>query len=191
MHSLLDVIAGVFYALFILALVIPFLDTIDRFQLTNPYSPFVTLSVGLLMCIFYPSIRQWSTARGDTSIIVGTVCGLTIGSFLNYYFGYLYKPDEPPLYDIIPPNYLYVILRTILGLFIFALTRQFFKKFLLRFLCWLHNLDSQNPEAKRIKKIELPYYYITYLFIGLNITFTSPFFFRLFGIQRDYSFTEL
>jgi sphingosine-1-phosphate phosphatase 1 len=194
MHSLLDVIAGVLYSILVLLLFIPILEPIDKFMLENMYSPLIALTVGFALSHFYPSLKQWSTARGDTTIIIGTVVGFTIGSFLNNNLGLLNKPANPPLYDIHFPNalgYVFGVVRTILGLLIILATRQFFKFSLLRFLCHFHNLNPKDPVSKQQKKIELPYNYLTYFAIGLNIAFTSPYVFRLLNIERDYSYTEL
>ena len=62
---------------------------------------------------------------------------------------------------------------------------------LLRLICYYHKLDYKDEQSKKEKKVELPYYYLTYLTIGLNITFTSPATFRLLNIARDYTYTEL
>lgn len=190
----MDVVAGVLYAILVLLLVIPILEPIDNFMIENSLSPYLTFGIGYLVCHFYPSLKQWSTARGDTSIIIGTVVGFSIGSYLNNEFGFLNRPNEPPLYDIHFPNaigYILGIFRTILGLLMILATRQFFKSSLLKFLCYIHGLDYKDSESKKIKKIELPYYYLTYFAIGLIISFGAPFVFRMLKIERDYSYTEL
>ena len=194
MHSLLDVIAGVLYSILILILAMPLLEPADKFILDHPFSPLVTFVTGFLICHFYPSLKQWSTARSDATTIIGSVVGFSIGSYINNYLGYLNKPAEPPLYDIHFPDamgYLYGVIRTILGLLMLYLTRVFFKSSLLKFLCKIHGLDSKDPRSKQEKKIELPYCYITYFSIGLNIAFTSPYIFRMLDIQRDLSYTEI
>jgi sphingosine-1-phosphate phosphatase 1 len=172
----------------------PILEPIDSFMLQNEYSPLITFISGYLVCYFYPSLKQWSTARGDTTIIIGSVVGFSIGSYLSNYLGYLNKPDEPPLYNIIFPDalgYLFGVIRTILGLSTLMATRLFFKSSLLKFLCAIYKCDIKDPATRQQKKIELPFNYITYFGIGLNIAFISPLIFRYLGIQRDYSFTEL
>ena len=163
-------------------------------MLENPFSPIIALSLGFFLCHLYPSLKKWSTARGDTVIIIGTVVGFTVGSFLNNKLGLLAKPAEPPLYDIHFPNalgYFFGVIRTLLGLIVLLLIRQFFKSSLLRFLCHIHKLDYKDSRSKQQKKIELPYNYLTYFAVGLNIAFVSPYLFTVLGIQRDYSYTEL
>jgi hypothetical protein len=63
--KIFKVIAGVLYSVLILILVIPILEPIDTFIVQNEYSPLVVFVSGYLACHFYPSLKQWSTARGD------------------------------------------------------------------------------------------------------------------------------
>jgi sphingosine-1-phosphate phosphatase 1 len=194
MHSLLDVIAGVLYSMLILLLVMPVLEPIDEFMLENSLSPMIAVTSGFVLCHLYPSLKQWSTARGDTVIIIGTVVGFSVGSFLNNKLGLLARPTEPPLYDIQFPDavgYALGVLRTFLGLCVLLAIRQFFKFSLLRFLCHVYGLDYSDAKSKREKRVELPYNYLTYFAVGLNIAFASPYLFCLLGIERDYSYTEL
>lgn len=178
----------------VLILVIPILEPIDKFMMENDYSPFIALVVGFAMCYYYPSLKQWSTARGDTTIIIGTVVGFSVGAYLNYHFGLWIKPSEPPLYDIHFPNalgYLFAVIRTFLGLTMFIVVRQLLKKSFLRLLCYLNGLDYKDPASKQRQIIELPYNYFSYFVLATNIAFTSPLLFRLLNIERDYSYTEL
>jgi sphingosine-1-phosphate phosphatase 1 len=163
-------------------------------MITSNYAPFVALGCGFAMCYYYPSLKQWSTARGDTTIIIGTVAGFSVGAYLNNHLGYLERPAEPPLYDIHFPNalgYVFGVVRTILGLLMFLACRQILKKSLLRFICYLNGRDYKDPQSKRLKAVELPYNYFSYFVLGMNIAFMSPFVFRLLNIERDYSYTEL
>lgn len=163
-------------------------------MLTCHYAPFVALSVGFAMCYYYPSVKQWSTARGDTTIIIGTVCGFSVGAFLNNQFGFWVRPSEPPLYDILFPNalgYLHLVVRTALGILMFVACRYILKKSLLRLICHLNRLDYQDPASKKLKCVELPYYYLSYFVLGTNIAFMSPFVFRMLNIERDERYTEL
>jgi hypothetical protein len=107
------------------------------------------------------------------------------------YIGLLEKPLTPPVYSIIPPNLALCCLRTFLGLILIYATRQIVKTLVLRLTCLFYGLDWKNPEIKRLAKVEMPYYYLTYLSIGFNIGFLCPLVFRAMGINRDYSYTEI
>jgi sphingosine-1-phosphate phosphatase 1 len=195
MHSLLDVIVGVIYALVLLVLLMPLLETFDMFVMKNQYSAFILFPLGFLICYSYPTLKRWSTTRKDTVVALGTLMGFLIGSCLNNTIGLLVKPDVPPLYDIkfpgYPLGYVAVMARSLLGIAVLALTRDLSKRFLRVYLCKIFKQDVNDPISFQKKRIELPLYYLTYFFLGFNVTFTSPYLFRLLNIERDYSFTEL
>lgn len=194
MHSLLDVTAGVLYALVVLVFVLPVLEPIDNFIMTYESAPSVLFPLGLLICYSYPTVKKWSTTRGDTAIVIGTVIGFSLGASLNNYIGLLNKPDKPPLYDIRYPDAFgsfAVFVRTVLGMAMLLATRQLCKPFWKYILCKLFSVDSDDVEGTRKKRIEIPHNYLTYLFLGFNVTFSSPYVFRLLNIERDYEYTEL
>jgi hypothetical protein len=150
--------------------------------------------LGLLICYSYPTVKRWSTTRGDTAIVVGTVVGFSVGSALNNYIGLLHKPDKPPLYDIRYPDaigFFEVVVRTVLGMLVLVTTRQVCKPFWRSVLCKVLFLDPNDVESMRKKRIEIPSNYMTYLVLGFNVTFTSPYVFRMLNIERDYENTEL
>lgn len=194
MHSLLDVSAGVLYGLVILVVVMPLLEPIDYLIMNYESAPFVLFPLGLIICYLYPKVKRWSTTRSDTAIVIGTVVGFTIGSALNNYIGLLIKPDTPPLYDIHYPDthgMFNVVIRTFFGMTVLLLTRQTIKPIFKKILCTIFFQDPTNIENMRKKRIEIPLNYLTYLFLGFNVTFTSPYVFHLLNIERDYSYTEL
>ena len=170
------------------------MEPIDTFSQHNTLSPLIVLALGYFLCHLYPQLKNWNTARGDTIIIIGTVAGFTVGSFFNNKLGLLQKSDKSLLYDIQFSTtlcYLLSFIRTILGLLLPLLIRQLFKLSLLRFLCHIYKLDFKDPNSKKQNKIEIPYYYLTYFTVGLSVALASPYLFRLLGIQRKYSYTEL
>ncbi|CAF1360025.1 unnamed protein product [Rotaria magnacalcarata] len=191
MHTFLDIIAGTIYALILIFIMFPYVDSIDNFQLTHSFAPILNFSIGILLIKCYPSLKLWSTARSDTTVILGSAFGLCSATTAMHQIGLLEKPLTPPLYSIIAPNLGLCIVRTILGMIFIYATRQIVKTVVLRVTCSIYGLDWKNPESKRLAKVEMPYYYLTYFAIGFNISFTCPLFFRAIGINRDYSYTEL
>lgn len=179
------------YALVLVYIVFPYVDRIDEFQLNVSYAPILNFFIGILLIKCYPSVKQWSTARSDTTVILGSTFGLCSATLAMHKIGLLQKPLTPPLYAIIPPNLWLCVVRTIIGMIFVGLTRQVVKTFILRITCAIYGLDWKNPESKRLAKVELPYYYLTYYAIGFNVSFICPIVFRALGINRDYSYTEL
>lgn len=169
----------------------PYVDIIDEFTLNFSYSPILNFLVGIILIKCYPSLKQWSTARSDTTVILGSAFGLCSATTAMHKIGLLEKPLTPPIYAIVMPNLGLCIVRTILGMVFVFCTRQLVKTVVLRCTCAVYGLDWKNSESKRSAKVELPYYYLTYFAIGFNISFTCPVLFRFMGINRDYSYTEL
>lgn len=167
------------------------MSSIDNFQLTNTCAPLINFCLGIFLIKCYPSKQLWSTARSDTTVILGSTFGLLSATTIMNKLGLLEKPLMPPIYQIIPPDLGFCVLRTIIGLFIVYCTRQIIKTVVLRVTCSLYGLNWKDPEVKRFAQVEMPYYYLTYWAIGFNISFTCPLIYRAIGINRDYSFTEV
>jgi sphingosine-1-phosphate phosphatase 1 len=169
----------------------PYVSAIDDFQLNVSSAPIVNFCLGIFLIKCYPSLKQWSTARSDTTVILGSTFGLLSATTIMNQMGLLERPLTPPIYSIIAPDLGFCFLRTIIGLVIVYATRQVVKTLVLRLTCAFHGLDWKNSEVKRLAKVEMPYYYLTYFAIGFNIAFICPLAFRAMGINRDYSYTEL
>lgn len=66
------------------------------------------------------------------------------------------------------------------------------KQFTYKMSCWAFNLDPENyDQNKRFMVVELPYKYLTYAAIALNVVYLSPLIFRFIGIERPTAWTEL
>lgn len=169
----------------------PYVNEIDEFLLNFVYTPIVLFVVGIFLIKCYPSLKQWSTARSDTTVILGSTFGaLTAANIMNR-LGFFDRPSSPPLYSIISPDIGLCFVRTIIGMIITGGTREIVKRLVLRLTCQFYGLDWKNPQNKRLGKIEMPYYYLTYFTIGFNVAFTCPLVFLWIGINRDCSYTEL
>lgn len=170
---------------------VPFVDEIDDFVLNFTYSPLMNFFLGISLIKCYPSLKQWSTARSDTTVILGSTFGLLTANNLMNQLDLLEKPRTPPIYSIMPPDFGLCFIRTLTGMLIIGATREIVKRLVLRLTCAVYGLDWKNPEIKRLGKVEMPYYYLTYFAIGFNISFLCPLVYRAIGINRDYSYTEL
>ena len=186
-----DIVAGTVYALVLIYIMFPYVDAIDEFQLNFTFSPVLNFCLGILLIKCYPSLKQWSTARSDTTVILGSTSGLFSAITSMNKFGLLERPLTPPVYAIVAPDLGLCFLRTLIGMLIVYATRQIVKTVVLRLTCAIYGLDWRKPETKRLARVEMPYYYLTYFAIGFNISFTCSLVFRAMGINRDYSYTEL
>jgi hypothetical protein len=140
-------------------------------------------------------VKVWNTSRRDTTIIVGTVVGFSIGSYISNWSGAMHKPATPPLYDIVLPSnsheYLYILIRTLLGFTIVITVRNAFKFIIYQLTCLLYGYDATDPLVKQKKNVELSYCFLTYIAMGASLTYLTPIVFRYFNIDRNKSFTEL
>ena len=87
MHSVLDVIVGISLTILIMTVYLPLADAVDWFCLTNSFSPVVVVVGTIFAAVMYPKLDRWSTARGDTTTVIGTNAGVMVGSWLNFHQG--------------------------------------------------------------------------------------------------------
>lgn len=194
MHTISDIIGGLVLVALLMLVIIPFSDELDNFLLTNPYSPLVTVAIMILLLSVYPNSRDWTPARGDTAVIMGTCAGFAIGSWLNYRLGVIRGPGLPPPYKILWPDYGVIglaLLRAIIGILCIVATRAFFKTITYAILCYLLRLDANDLRSRQKTIVEVPYKFITYTAIGFVITYIAPCVFRLLNIERVTMFTEV
>ena len=194
MHSLLDIVAGLLLAGSMMAILLPVIDWLDHLHLTSRYSP-IFLFTGLIgMALFYPKSERWSPARGDTNVIIGAGAGILFGSWLNYQLGIVKGPAGEPPFPIIWPGFdvaILAILRAVIGIVCMGGARFFGKTIGLRLPCYLRGLDVNDAEVRKRASVEVPFKLVTYVSVGITITFLSPCVFRRLNIERETMFTEV
>lgn len=194
MHSLLDILAGLVLASLMMGILVPFVDWLDQLHLTSAYSPVYLFTALILMAIFYPKSERWSPARGDTHVIIGAGAGILFGSWLNYHLGIIIGPAGDPPFPIIWPGFdvlILAVLRAVIGIVCMGGARFFGKTLGLRLPCWLRGLDVTSSSVLKRQSVEVPYKLVTYVAIGITITFLSPCVFRRLRIERETMFTEV
>lgn len=188
-----DLVGGLLYVALLFPIWLTVKDSLDDFILQSPYSPFVCLSIPLLLCIFYPQYERWSPARGDTFIIVAVLAGVCFGSWLNFQLGVIYKAPGSPPYQIIYPdlaNLGLMICRTFVGVIVLFLVRAITKAIGYRLFCRLFKLDRNDPETKQMLCMEISSKYTTYSLVAISAIWLAPVIFRFLEIERESSFTE-
>lgn len=194
MHTVLDIIGGLSLVAILMTITLPLSDFIDHYQLTNPYSPLVTVAFMLILQIAYPKTERWTPARGDTAVIMGTGTGFALGSWLNYRLGVIRGPAIPPPYMIMWPGYKVfglALLRAMIGISCIVATRAFFKSVTYALFCFVMRVNSRDLKSRQKILVEIPSNIITYTAIGFVITYVAPFVFRLLCIERETAFTEV
>ncbi|XP_072315115.1 sphingosine-1-phosphate phosphatase 2 [Eucyclogobius newberryi] len=170
MHSVLDVLCGVFLSALILLVTYPFWDTLDHFQLSSPASPVFGLGVPLLLSYTYPELGHYSTTRGDTTTILGASAGCSVGYWVNAQLGETFEPKAPlpvPIPRITAASFTFGAVRFMFGVLALVGTRYVVKAASLRVLYRLHKVPQSDRNARKRKEIEVPYKFVTYTAVGL------------------------
>nr|XP_045011363.1 sphingosine-1-phosphate phosphatase 1 [Jaculus jaculus] len=188
MHSILDIIAGFLYAIFILAVFYPCVDLIDNFNQTHRYAPLLIIGLHLALGIFSFTLDTWSTSRGDTAQILGSGAGIACGSHVTYRMGLLLDPSLDMLPLARPPVTVILlgkaILRILIGMGFVAIVRCIMKKVTISLACKIFGISCDDiRKARQHMEVELPYQYITYGIVGFSITFLVPYIFSFIGIS--------
>ncbi|CAE1251400.1 SGPP1 [Acanthosepion pharaonis] len=193
MHSVLDVIVGILCVCLLFPLLFPFLNDFDHFSVTHPLAPIFTIGIPFIMCICYPPVDKWNTARRDTTLLVGVAAGISVGSWLSYQYG-LAVESPPTPYGIYLPTLMTVglsFLRLLVGVPLMLLTGELLRPIVRRIISHILQMDLQDPQIKKMQIYELTDSFIPFLFVAINVTFGIPLIFKLLSIDRPEYYTEL
>jgi len=193
MHSVLDVLVGLSLGA-VLLLLLPLLDTIDDFQLSaSVIAPVVMVLVPLAMAFIYPTVHVWSTARGDTTMILACSAGLSLASWLAVQHKCYTNPMPSPPYPVRLPDLwllLSSLLRMALGGFVLVATRFMAKLCSYRVLCWTQGVQHKDARAIQRLSIELPHKFLTYTAVAFNVAYLCPLVFKFVGIHKITDYIE-
>nr|XP_057947381.1 sphingosine-1-phosphate phosphatase 1-like [Doryrhamphus excisus] len=179
MHSVLDVIVGVFYSVLILLLFLPAMDAIDDFVLTCVHAPLVIVCVHLGLGLFSFTLDTWSTSRGDTAQILGSGGGIALASHVNHRLGLMADPPPERLPLSLPALSGGLVgtaaLRFLLGVLVVVATRALMKALTIPLVCRLLAIPGGDMrKARQHAEVELSYRYIVYGTVGFNTLFLVP-----------------
>ncbi|ELT88124.1 hypothetical protein CAPTEDRAFT_35049, partial [Capitella teleta] len=185
MHSVLDILAGLLLVGILGLIIFPWLDDIDYFLLHSQYAPAVCLGTPVVLSLFYPTLDRYSTARGDTTLILSVAGGVSLGHWFCFQYGWMEKATTLPPYHIIPPSFEWLGqmgLRLAIGVVILISTRAVMKLLSFNLLCYLMGYDKTDRTVLQRLIVELPYKYFTYFTIAFNCVYLAPQVFRFLGI---------
>lgn len=113
--------------------------------------------------------------------MVGFGYGVQIGSWLNYQLDAMTDPIMATPFPIHWPTkqmILLIALRTIIAALSIELIRQLGKKLIYPFLCKVQNLNSKDPQSKKVPCVEVPLKLLTYTLIGVDMAYLTPIIFQ-------------
>ncbi|XP_029965329.1 sphingosine-1-phosphate phosphatase 2 [Salarias fasciatus] len=170
MHSVLDVICGASISAALMLLTYPYWDTFDHFQLTSSASPVLALTLLLFLSYSYPELDHYSTTRGDTTTILGSCAGCSVGYWVNEQLGQTFEPQgmlPVPLPVLTASGLALGTGRFLLGVVALLGTRKIVKTASLGMLYSWYKVPINDDAARRRKEIEVPYKFVTYTSVGL------------------------
>lgn len=172
--------------------ILPFIEEIDFFIQTSPASPPVLFLLCLAFStILYPAPEIGNNTRGDAVKIIATVTGCLLGMWGNYFNG---------MSTIVPPEGLFVIaipslknvacaiLRFMIGVFTIILVKTVVQTITLKGVIAFFGLRKTD---KQLPKVQVPYRFITYMTLGVIISWTVPILHSKFGLQRAAFYQEV
>lgn len=83
-HTPADLVGGLVLGALILVFYFQIAEMWQTFLFTGPQAPFLTILIMILFLALYPAEAGWTTAYGDTAIVVGVATGIFVG---NGYIG--------------------------------------------------------------------------------------------------------
>jgi sphingosine-1-phosphate phosphatase 1 len=194
-YSLQDVLAGLGLITGLMALLLPYLGTVDYFLLHSQLAPLICILVPLALVLIYPTPHCWNTTRRDTTYILAAGSGISLGHWLSFQSGFMMQATTPPPYDIIPPTWTWaalVVVRMALGVGVLLAVRAVVAAVTYRIACRLAGIDPRDTAAaRRHTVVDLSHKYITYTTIAAGMVFAAPMLFRAIGIERETYFTEI
>ncbi|OXU29965.1 hypothetical protein TSAR_008302 [Trichomalopsis sarcophagae] len=201
MHTVLDVITGLVLAILMMIPLVPLVDAMDYYFLTNSWALSALVVMSIATIIYYPCSDKWTPTRGDTTLVVSVTAGVHIGAWLNFKTGALSMPQVPPPYNIMWPSYPMfgrMVLRTILGFCCVLGTKAICKSLSYTTICAILRVNSKelmqsenSLENKNKILVDLVYKYIFCFMIGFNTVYILPNVFTMIGIERPTFYTEI
>ncbi|XP_025162499.1 sphingosine-1-phosphate phosphatase 1 isoform X2 [Harpegnathos saltator] len=201
MHTVLDIVVGVILAIVLMIPLVPLVDTMDSYIVTNFWCLVILVAISIMAIVYYPCSDKWTPTRGDTTMVVSVTAGVHAGAWLNYYTGVLSKPLFSPPYHIIWPTYPMfgrLIFRTVLGFCSIIATKAICKSFSYATICAILRINSKelmksqdysgNPNKVFV---DLVYKYLCCFMIGVNTVYLLPNVFGMLGIERPTFYTEI
>jgi hypothetical protein len=133
----------------------------------------------------YPDLKEWNTGRNNSFSVIATAVGFSIGlnlyeSNIESYGTSVY--DASLLIDFFG-FFGFLFVRTLFGLLSLVISKYLLKSVLLKCLYLLYNLDGRDTRSAQTNKVELPFYFIIYLFLGIMITYVLPLVFKIFNLS--------
>jgi hypothetical protein len=165
----------------------------DMFQQSHPIAPLVVLGFCVVQStVCYPNQSKLSnTTKGDAVQISSVLGGVTLGTWINYQYGFTVDKGQLFQAQIVFPTLTMIgesILRMVIGIVILGALRSLVKNLSIKFFSYIFNLDKPN---KKHPYVETAYKFVTYYVVGFGIISLVPYTHFLLGLGRSAYFNEV
>ncbi|KAL1463622.1 hypothetical protein WDU94_015360 [Cyamophila willieti] len=178
MHTVLDVLAGVFLSISLVAITVPIIRNIDHAAVSWPGTPLVFFIITLSLVIFYPNCETWTPTRGDTTTVLGCISGIYLGAYVVN--ENLQRQNQLSV-PIITIDYLtehpqlqragILLVRFVLGILI-IIVLEVLLSLVSNAVDRCLGLDPKEDRIQRKQRLpalDLTYKYITYMILGFAV----------------------
>ena len=189
-----DLLTGLALTCLLIGPILQHLDNVDRLLIHSRWTPFLLIAVISIAGAFYPEPRRGSPSRGDTCTIIAGAAGVYLGAWALYQQSILLDPYTRPLSpsstsSSSTSSYLFLFLRSILGLAMMALSRQTGKTIGRLCIKAFYNIDPSSEEHRYKRSVEVPIKLITYTTVGFFLAYNTAIF-NIFNIGRQNVYYE-
>lgn len=160
-HSFPDIYVGLFLGVCVLLFHVLFGFQLDHFLLKSAMAPVVSLTGSILLILIYPAPVRWTTAFGDTTLIIGATFGVSFGSWIKCFV------FSQPVWEVSKASPGIMIGRLVVGIMALVFTRAIAKSITVSFLRRLYHFQD-TKEALKTYRVEIPTKFITYCSVGLG-----------------------
>lgn len=187
-----DILVGIVWAAIIMVCCIPFVDMVDCLLIAHPWCfPGLNL-VGIGLCLAYPELKMWSTARGDTTQVVAVFSGIYQGL---WYMGQHITPEMAEAAAQSAHTGWAALAAAIgcqvLGVGVLVALLEGLKKCVIYVMATLLGMDPHDPASKQHLGVELPYKYIGYFTPSFCAGYVMPAVFHYLGWHRRNFLLEI
>lgn len=176
-HSVPDVIAGLFLGISVLLVHLIWGEQLHQLLVLNPNFYQSILQV-ILFCIlailYYPAPLVWTTAYGDTALIVTVTMGTISGSWINFHV-----LGKEMSYS---SSLMYHIYRMLTGVSLLLVVRWVSNTLFLTILSQLTGYSKDSDVLRQTYKYQIPRVVFTYAAIAFHCVVTAPLLFNYLNI---------
>lgn len=190
-HTVWDIIGGCFYGFTMISIFIPIVDKLDWFFQTHLISPVVLFLTCLLLTVCYPNPVMGNNTKGDAVQIIASVTGCLLGEWMNYFNEMSYIVERPELMVLAFPTLKDIatsILRFIVGGVALIFIKLVVKAVSVKGIS--HVIGLSKPDSNN-HTVKIWYKFITYMSLGVIITWTAPILHGRFGLGRPGFYAEV